>query len=234
MNLTNTDLINSINRSLREKHSDILEMVEQFLLRKPELEVVLPQIFEAYQYLVECFQKHQTLFTCGNGGSYSDSLHITGELMKSFERKRPLPVSEQEKLQGLPNGAQLAQALEMGFRAIPLGMNTTLSSALENDISQRYLMFAQELYSLGKAGDVLIGISTSGNAKNVLMAMTVAKLKGMPTISLTGESGGKMGTIADVAVRVPATRTFLVQEYHIAIYHLLCAMIEATWFKLKK
>ena len=93
--------------------------------------------------------------------------------MKSFERKRPVPADEQKKLMALPFGADLAGALEVGFRAIPLGMNTTLSSALENDIPLRYLMFAQELYSLGKSGDVLIGISTSGNAKNVAQAMTV-------------------------------------------------------------
>lgn len=229
-----SERLNSITTALHEQHPDILEMLEVFLTRRPELEVVLPQIFEAYQTLVVCFQQQQTLFTCGNGGSYSDSLHIAGELMKSFERKRPVPEIEQKQLNELPFGADLAAALEVGFRAIPLGMNNALSSALENDLPLRYLMFAQELYCLGKKGDVLLGISTSGNAKNVSLALTVAQLKGIKTIALTGQAGGKMGEMADIAIKVPASRTFLVQEFHIAIYHLLCAMVEATWFKIKK
>jgi len=232
--MQNSSQLNTISNGLRQQHPDIIEMVETFLQRRPELDIVLPQIYDAYQALVDCFRNQLTLFTCGNGGSYSDALHIAGELMKSFERKRPVTETEREKLNALPSGVELAGALEAGFRAIPLGMNTSLTSALENDIPLRYLMFAQELYVLGNTGDVLLGISTSGNAKNVLMALTVAKLKGIKTIALTGQSGGKMGEFADIAIKVPASRTFLVQEFHLAIYHLLCAMVEATWFKIKK
>jgi len=223
-----------IYQELQENHPDIQTLLDEFIRRHSRLEFLLPVLLEVLQKLVTCFTQNGTLFVCGNGGSYADALHITGELMKSFERKRPLPATDQEKLRELPFGEDLAQYLEVGLRAIPLGLNGSLNSALENDIPLRYMMFAQELYALGRPGDVLIGISTGGNAKNVIMAMSVARIKGIITIALTGENGGQMATVADLALRVPGNRTFQVQEEHIAVYHLLCAMVEAYWFKIKK
>ncbi|MBN2090443.1 SIS domain-containing protein [candidate division KSB1 bacterium] len=214
--------------------NDIKELITEFNDRNPLLIPILDDILAVYQALVHCYEADRVLYICGNGGSYADSIHIAGELMKSFARKRPVPEKEQQILKKLPFGEELSGSLEAGFRAIPLGLNISLTSALENDISQRYLTFAQELYILGRKGDVLMGISTSGNAKNVAMAMTVAKLKEMTTIGLTGMTGGTLAKMADLTIRVPATQTPFVQEFHLAIYHLLCAMVEANWFKIKK
>jgi D-sedoheptulose 7-phosphate isomerase len=215
-------------------HDDIKELITGFTDKNPQLVPILEDIMAVYQALIQCYEADHVLYICGNGGSYADAIHIAGELMKSFARKRPVPENEQQILKNLPFGEDLTNSLEAGFRAIPLGLNISLTSALENDISQRYLTFAQELYILGRKGDVLLGISTSGNAKNVAMAMTVAKLKEMTTIGLTGMHGGTLAKMADLKIKVPATQTPSVQEFHLAIYHLLCAMVEANWFKVKK
>lgn len=224
MNLKSTQLLDN----------DIKELIAEFSNRNPSLIPILDDIMAVYQVLIHCYEADHVLYICGNGGSYADSIHIAGELMKSFARKRPVPENEQQILQKLPFGEELSSSLEAGFRAIPLGLNISLTSALENDISQRYLTFAQELYILGRKGDILMGLSTSGNAKNVALAMTVAKLKEMTTIGLTGMHGGILAKMVDQSIKVPATKTPDVQEFHLAIYHLLCAMIEVNWFKVKK
>lgn len=228
------DEVNAIYSKLENNLPEILELVDVFCNQNPALQDQLPDILKAFNYLVAGFIKQGTLFVCGNGGSFADAIHIAGELMKSFERKRPLPEADRAKLHDLPFGLELAEALEAGFRVQPLGLNPSLTSALENDVAARYIMFAQELSVLGRTGDMLLGISTSGNAKNVSMAMTVARAKDMKTIALTGQGGGQLFQQSDLSIRVPATRTFLVQEYHIAVYHLLCAMVEAYWFKTRK
>ncbi len=215
-------------------HADIKELVTDFTEKQPLLIPVLDDVMAAYQALIRCYETDHVLYICGNGGSFADAIHIAGELMKSFARKRPVPENEQQILNKLLYGEELKSSLEAGFRAIPLGLNISLTSALENDISQRYLTFAQELYILGRQGDVLMGLSTSGNAKNVAMAMTVAKLKEMTTIGLTGMHGGTLAKMADMTIKVPASQTPSVQEFHIAVYHLLCAMIEAYWYKEKR
>lgn len=214
--------------------ADAAELITEFSDRNPLLVPILDDILTVYQALIQCYETDHILYICGNGGSFADSIHIAGELMKSFARKRPVPENEQQLLKTFPFGEDLCHSLEAGFRAIPLGLNISLTSALENDIAQRYLTFAQELYVLGRPGDVLIGLSTSGNAKNVAMAMTVAKLKKMTTIGLTGRAGGTLANMVDMTIKVPSSQTPTVQEFHIAIYHLLCALIEANWFKVKK
>ena len=219
---------------MQKGHPEITELIDVFVTRNPKLEPLTSEILIVFQELVNCFDQGNTLFTCGNGGSYSDSLHIAGELMKSFSRKRTLDAEMVETLSKQAYGDDLIDGLEAGFRAIPLGMNATLNSALDNDIQQRAMNYAQEVFVLGRSNDLLLGISTSGNAKNVAMAISVAKAKGMKTIGLSGKSGGILADLADICICVPAKETPYVQEYHIVVYHLLCALVEVYWYKEKR
>ena len=118
----------------------------------------------------------------------------------------------------------------MGLRSIVLGNNPALASAVENDFGKPYLGYAQELYALGRAGDVFLGISTSGNAKNILYTVQTARLLNMTTIALTGESGGLLSAQADIVIHAPAKETPVVQTWHLHIYHCLCEMLEAQIF----
>ncbi|HNR35466.1 MAG TPA: SIS domain-containing protein, partial [Candidatus Hydrogenedentes bacterium] len=134
------------------------------------------------------------------------------------------------RLDPLPYGKELAQYLETGLPAIALGCNGALKTAVENDSPLRNIAYAQETLALGKPGDVFIGISTSGNAENCLMAMSVARAVGMTVVSLTGPKGGKMAEFADIALRAPGNTTKEIQEAHLALYHTFCALIEAHYF----
>jgi D-sedoheptulose 7-phosphate isomerase len=153
-----------------------------------------------------------------------------GELCKSFERKRPVPADVAARLKDMPMGEDLTRNLESGLAAVTLGYNGALKSAVENDSPLRDIAYAQELFALAKPGDVLIAISTSGNAANCLMAMSTAKAVGAVAVSLTGPKGGRMAEFADVALRAPGDSTKVVQEAHIVLYHTMCAMIEAHYF----
>ena len=157
-------------------------------------------------------------------------MHIVGELCKSFERKRTLPADFVPKLEGLPFGEELAEHLEAGLSAVALGFNGALKTAIENDSPMRDIAFAQELTALMRPGDTLIAISTSGNAGNCLMAMTVAKAKGGTAASLTGPKGGRMAASADIAVKAPGDSTKDIQEAHIVLWHTVCCLIEAHYF----
>ncbi len=167
---------------------------------------------------------------CGNGGSMADALHISGELLKSYARRRTLPDGLRARLAAQPDGACLARNLEPGLRVVVLGANPSLASAVANDMPDRDVNLAQELLALARPGDVLLGISTSGNARNVTYAAQVARSLNVTVIALTGGDGGKLAPLADVAVRVPAQRTDRVQELHILCYHALCEMLENTFF----
>jgi D-sedoheptulose 7-phosphate isomerase len=169
--------------------------------------------------------------TCGNGGSASDAEHIVGELMKSFKLKRPVTDAQREALvAAFPvDGTYLAGHLQRGIRAISLVSQSSLSSAFINDVAPD-MVFAQQVFGYGSAGDVLLAISTSGNSKNVVNACKVAHTFGIGTIGMTGEHGGKLMEICDVTIRVPACETFRVQEYHLPVYHTLCAMLEMDMF----
>jgi phosphoheptose isomerase len=184
----------------------------------------------AFQKLVRCFRAGGTLFLCGNGGSMADALHISGELAKSFARRRPLPERLRARLISQPDGELLARNLEPGLRAVVLGINPSLASAVANDMPDRDVNLAQELLALARPGDVLMGISTSGNARNVAYAAQVARALGLTVIALTGEEGGRLAELADVAIRVPARRTERVQELHVQCYHVLCEMLEMEFF----
>jgi len=206
------------------------EILEGMLSRRPDLEGCVPGLLALHEALVACYDAGGTLLLCGNGGSNADAMHIAGELCKSFERKRPVPPDLRERLKDLPFGEDLADHLEAGLSAISLGFNGSLKTAVENDSPLRDVAFAQEALALAKPGDVLIGISTSGNADNCLMAMSVAKALGLTAASMTGPHGGKMAELADIAIKAPGDSTKIVQEAHVVVYHTFCAMIEAHYF----
>lgn len=217
-----------------EQHPDIVQIVVEFMDQHPELSSLVNDIIQSYLTIVDCFDKGGKLFLCGNGGSFADSLHISGEMLKSYERKRGLTPAERDMFANLPHGELLADALERGFPVIVLGLNHSLKSAVENDIPVPNIGFAQELYALGRKGDVLLGISTGGNAKNVAYAVTTAKAIGMKTIGLTGHMGGMLAQSVDIAIRVPKTKTNRIQEQHQLVYHVLCSIIEAHYFREMK
>ncbi|MBN2391368.1 MAG: SIS domain-containing protein [Anaerolineae bacterium] len=192
---------------------------------------IIPDFQRAFNELGRCFTSGGTLFLCGNGGSMADALHISGELLKSYARRRALPERLRDKLASLPDGDLLARNLEPGLRTIVLGANATLSSSVANDMPDRDVGYAQELLALARPGDVLLGISTSGNARNVAYAAQTARALGLTVIGLTGESGGRLAELADIAIRVPATQTDRVQELHIQCYHALCEALEGEFFE---
>lgn len=214
-----------------EQHPDIVQIVIEFMNDHPELSSLVGDMIQTYLTIVNCFDKGGKLFLCGNGGSFADCLHISGEMLKSYERKRGLTPTERKMFANLPHGELLADALESGFPVIVLGLNHSLKSAIENDIPAPYIGFAQELYALGRKDDVLLGISTGGNAKNVAYAVTTAKAIGMKTIGLTGQMGGMLAKNVDIAIRVPRKKTNRIQEQHQFVYHALCSIIEAHYFQ---
>ena len=168
----------------------------------------------------------------GNGGSCADGAHITGELMKGFYLRRPLDAQKSASIRAsteamLPDAARL---LQQGLPAIDLDSHAALITAIAND-QHPSLTGAQQVVSIGRKGDVLIGISTSGNAQNVALAAAVARALGLRTIALTGETGGKLRPLCDCAITVPSKVTAQVQEYHLPVYHALCAMLEAKFFQ---
>jgi len=190
----------------------------------------LPSVEKAVHMLVNCFRNGGTLFLCGNGGSFSDALHIAGELNKSFKLPRPLPQATRERLDQLSNGVELSKTLQQGLRTIVLGTNPSLLSAIDNDTSQRYLYYSQELISLARPGDVLFGISTSGKAQNIHHAMVTARAWGLKTIALTGLSKNPLEQMADVIIKSPGQDTASIQEQHIRIYHAICEVLEQIFF----
>lgn len=209
-------------------------------------EMILQELFErwlplkecesdirnAFARLCGCYRAGGYLLTTGNGGSTADSLHIVGELMKSFRFHRSIAAEEKARLTNLfgEEGAELGNLLEGALPAIALPAESVLLTAYCND-SVTDAVFAQSVYGYGRPGDVLLALSTSGNSRNILMACMAARLKGMEIIGLTGKLGGEMPRYCDVTIRVPEERTFAVQEYHLPVYHALCAMLEAEFFK---
>jgi len=205
---------------------------DALIQRRPELEVCLPDLKEAIHLLISGFEGRGKLLVCGNGGSASDSEHIVGELMKGFLLPRPLSATERDSLiqaAGPDEGQPLAASLQGALPAIALTSHGALSTAISNDNGPD-LAFAQQVHGLGNSGDMLLGISTSGNARNVVNAFYVAKARGMKTISLTGSKGGLLAPLADVALRAPATAVVEIQELHLPLYHTLCAAVELHFF----
>ena len=206
------------------------EIAKAMLARRPDLVGCYEGLMALHAELVRCYDAGNKLFTCGNGGSNADAIHIVGELCKSFERKRPVPADLVLRLQSLPMGLDLARHLEVGLPAIALGCNGALKTAVENDSPLRNIAFAQEAYALARPGDVLIAISTSGNADNCLMAMFIMKAIGGTSVALTGPNGGKMASHADIVIRASGNSPKEIQEAHLVLYHTFCALIEAHYF----
>ncbi|MBN2470063.1 MAG: SIS domain-containing protein [Anaerolineae bacterium] len=205
-------------------------MLDGLVARHPALAAVTPDLVRAWRELVRCFKGGGTLFLCGNGGSMADALHISGELLKSYAHPRALPERLAALLEGQPDGALLARNLQPGLRAVVLGGNPALASAVANDMPDRDVNLAQELLALARPGDVLLGISTSGNARNVNYAAQTARALSLPVIAFTGQDGGSLARAADIAIRVPEQRTDRAQELHILCYHALCEMLELSFF----
>ena len=211
---------------MKETTKNILnELIEKY----PVLADCERDIEAAFIRLLHTYQRGNKLLLCGNGGSAADCEHIVGELMKSFKKKRPISTEEKAVLSKTEEGRAIADVLEGGLKAISLTSHLSLSTAFAND-KQPLAVFAQQLYVLGDKGDTLLCISTSGNSKNCVYAATVARLKGMSVIALTGEKESALSACSDVCVRVPETETYKVQELHLPVYHALCAMLEEEWF----
>lgn len=208
-----------------QKHLNLL--IERYPVLAPQRHA----IEQAYLTIVECYKSGGKLLIAGNGGSAADAEHIVGELMKSFVLKRKLDQSFVAQLLSTDAemGKVLSENLQGALPAIALDGHFALSTAYMNDC-EPLLCFAQQVNGYGKTGDVFIGISTSGNSKNVLYAATVAKAKGMKVVGLTGIKPSKLSEIADVCIMAPSTETYMIQEYHLPIYHALCLMVEECFF----
>ncbi len=204
--------------------------IEETIRKYPQLNPLKPSLADAGERLISCYENGSKVLVCGNGGSCSDSDHIVGELMKGFEHPRPLNNSLKEKLTAFgERGHFLAGKLQQGLPAISLTTHNSLITAVANDLDAS-LIFAQQLTGYGKEGDLLIGISTSGNSQNVVDAIITAKALGLKVIGMTGENGGRMKQYCDILLNVPGTRTFAVQELHLPVYHLLCKIVENHFF----
>ena len=207
-------------------------MLNELIKRYPVLESIRDEIESAYKTLVECYENDGKVLIVGNGGSAADAEHIVGELMKGFVKDRPVSEEMCEALRSVdPERAEgLIRNLQEGLQAICLNAHTSLNTAFAND-KDPVMCYAQQVNGYGKPGDVFMGISTSGNAENVMYAAVTAKAKGMKVIALTGKDGGKLAKISDVAIIVPEQETYKIQEYHLPIYHALCLMLEERFYE---
>lgn len=205
--------------------------IEDLINRYPQLSEIKQEIVNAYLIMEECYKNHGKLLIAGNGGSAADSEHMAGELMKKFKLNRPVSKEFAYKLKCIDpeKGASLAKNLECSLPAIPLVAHEALTTAYIND-ADGLGVFAQQLFGYGQKGDVFLGISTSGNSKNVINAAIVAHASEMEVIGLTGKEGGELSELSDVVVRVPETETYVIQELHLPIYHCWCLMLEEKFF----
>ena len=195
------------------------------------LEALAGPLEGAFAMLADCFRRGGKVLVCGNGGSAADSEHIVGELMKEFRIRRPLPEEDQARLRGLwgEEGRRLGQGLQGALPAISLVSQVSLCTAMANDAGAD-LVFAQQVYAYGRPGDALLGISTSGNAANVVAACRAARAFGLRTLAFTGGDGGRLKEVCELSLQAPASATSEIQLWHMRCYHLLCAMLELEMF----
>ncbi len=212
-------------------NENLMKHVDLLFIRYPSLALCRNAIVDGYEIMEECYRNDHKILIAGNGGSAADSEHMAGELMKRFKTPRPVSVEFRNKLIAIDpvRGAELGKNLEQGLMAIPLVAHEALTTAYINDVDGLGV-FAQQLFGFGRAGDVFLGISTSGNSKNIISAAIVARAMGIKVIGLTGKDGGELGKVADVAVKVPETETFMIQELHLPVYHCWCLMLEDHFF----
>ena len=211
---------------MRELEERLYKHINTLIERYPKLEGARQSIIDAYLIMEECYENGGKLLIAGNGGSAADSEHIAGELMKRFKIQRPVCDEYAQRLMEIDSerGTELAKNLECSLMAIPLVAHEALSTAYINDVDG-YGVFAQQLFGFGRKGDVFLGISTSGNSKNIMNATVVARASGIKVIGLTGANGGELAMVADAAVKVPETETYMIQELHLPIYHCWCLML---------
>ena len=211
--------------------SRLMKHIDLLIERYPSLGAIRGELIDAYLIMEESFSKGGKLLVAGNGGSAADSEHIVGELMKSFKLPRKPDADFSEKLKAVDAelGSVLSENLQGALPAIALDGHVALTTAYMNDC-EPLLCFAQQVNGYGNANDVFLGISTSGNSKNVLFAAVTAKAKGMKVIGLTGAKNSKLTELADVCIKAPETETYRIQELHLPIYHCLCLMLEDRFF----
>ena len=210
---------------------NINKHIDNLIDRYPKLIVCRDSIQEAYNTLMQAYAEGRKLLVCGNGGSASDSEHIVGELMKEFKLKREVFKDQAEALRAIDSelGDILAKHLQGALPAIALTGHSSLTTAFMND-SNPELIFAQQVNGYGNPHDVFLGISTSGNSRNVLFAAVAAKSKGLHVIGLTGQRPCRLKDLSDVCIQVPETETYKIQELHLPVYHCLCMMLEEYFF----
>ena len=208
----------------------VKNIIDNLMQRYDALQSIQTEIIEAYELLKNCYGSKNKVVICGNGGSASDSEHIVGELMKGFLLKRPLNNKTKKTLADrFPEIGSITDKLQGTLRAISLVSQTSLMSALTNDVSGD-MIFAQQVYGYCDENDVLIALSTSGNAANILNAAKTARALNGKVLSVTGKSGGELKKISNVILCLPSDETYKIQEYTLPVYHALCAMLEEEFF----
>lgn len=204
-----------------------MKYVDELVARYSALEQIKADVEAAIELIVNSYNKGGKVLLCGNGGSAADSDHVSGELLKGFLSKREPRGEELSRLEDILG--EDAVKLQRGIPAIPLPQLSGVISAFANDVDPS-LVYAQLVYALGKENDVLLVFSTSGNSVNVVKAAKCARAKGIPVIAFTGETGGRLLSLADICLRAPERETFKIQEYHLPIYHAICAEVEHILF----
>ncbi|WP_300865746.1 SIS domain-containing protein [uncultured Acetatifactor sp.] len=219
------------NGKSRASDTKLLRHMDVLIQRSPALKSCQDELIQGYFMLENCYDHGHKLLIAGNGGSAADAEHMSGELMKSFKLKRPVKEEVKTALMQIDavRGKYLVRNLETPLPAIPLVAHEAQVTAFMNDVDAAGV-FAQQLFGYGAEGDVFLGISTSGNAENIMYAAVMAKALGIQVLGLTGEDGGKLGKLADVTIRVPEKETYRVQELHLPIYHCWCMMLEEHFF----
>lgn len=212
-------------------NSNVEKILENLFITYPNLKKTKIKIIQAYEVLVKSYEQDGILLIAGNGGSCCDSSHIVGELMKGFIKKREISDVDRIDIEGVDQETltTLYNGLQYGLRSIDLTAQQGLITAVSNDNGPD-LIFAQQVWAYGRPSDVFLGLSTSGNSKNIIMAAIAAKAKGMKTIGFCGAKESKMESFFDVTINVPTLETFKTQELHLPVYHALCLMLEETFF----
>ena len=211
------------------------KMIESYIkdleARYPRLEKSRETILRSAELLIKSVEAGGKILICGNGGSSADADHIVGELMKGFLLKRPLTEKQKKALinTGGDLGKKMSEQLQQGVPAISLSTHSALNTAFMNDVNPDFV-FAQQVLGIGRPGDLLWGLSTSGNSRNVVAAATAAKAAGLNTIAMTGSNGGQLTELCDQCIRVDETETYKVQELHLPVYHTLCLIVEDYFF----
>ena len=207
----------------------IVEIRTQLMERYPLLQNCEKEIMEGFYEMKKSFEQGGKLLICGNGGSSADAQHIVGELMKEFRLHRQVPETFAQECRRLYPGEGLEARVQGALPAIAIGGNQALASAYANDADPE-MAYAQEVFGYGRRGDVLLGLSTSGNSRNVVNAMKVAKAAGLCCIGLGGRGGGRLRELCDVYVALPEQETYLVQELTLPVYHAWCRMLKCAFW----